>query len=352
MRRIFTSTIFVAAILVASLNSFGQTTCSTPTTSGTASNYNQVDASVVTIANGSTIVTYNSPVSVYNTTPPSAIPFYLKLRKIENGGAADFTAQVTIKWGAGGAQSFACATSGTIAGPSGNSTSDPSTNYYFTITPSTPLPVGTNFQISVAIHNTGNKQMQVTGYAIDNNAVTPSGAALPVKFQTLNARSINNTVSLQWNVASEENLNGYSVERSNDGRNFSQIAFVNAKGESDYSFVDSKPATVSYYRIKSVDVNGRYGYSTVALVKSGSSSIVIKAFPSPVIKNVSIQHPTAIAGNSIVISSADGRVIKTIIPAAGAQQTDVDLSSAKAGLYVVRFNGVNGESETLKILKQ
>jgi hypothetical protein len=351
MRRIFTSTIFVAALFAASFNSFAQTTtCSTPSTSGTAANYNQVDASTLTINSGATS-TYNSPIS-YFSTATATIPFYLKLRKIENGGNADFTAQVTIKWGAGGVNSFTCTTSGTIAGPSGNSTADPSTNYYFSITPSTQLPAGVNFQISVVIHNVGNKNMQVTGYAIANGAVTPAGAALPVKFQSLDARPVSSSVSLRWNVASEENMSGYNVERSTDGRNFSQIAFVSASGQSDYSFVDSKPTATAYYRIKSVDINGKYGYSTVALVKSGKSSIVLNAFPSPVIKSVSIQHPTATAGTSISVSSADGRIMKTIIPAAGMQQTEIDLSGAKAGLYLVRYNSGNGESETLKILKQ
>jgi hypothetical protein len=80
--------------------------------------------------------------------------------------------------------------------------------------------------------------------------------------------------------------------------------------------------------------------------------IVIKAFPTPFIKNVSIQHPTAVAGSAISISSEDGRIVKTIVPAIGTQQTDIDLSSSKAGLYLVRYSNGSGETETLKILKQ
>lgn len=179
-----------------------------------------------------------------------------------------------------------------------------------------------------------------------------SETVLPVKFSSLDARATNSSVSLKWNVATEENLSGYNVERSADGSSFSKIGFVKAEGNNSYSFVDSKPSSISYYRIKSVDIDGRYAYSTVALVKGGKSMIVLKAFPIPFIKNVSIQHPTAVAGSLITISSQDGRTIKSIVPAVGMQQTDVDLSLAKAGLYLVRFNNGNGEVETLKILKQ
>jgi hypothetical protein len=44
-------------------------------------------------------------------------------------------------------------------------------------------------------------------------------------------------------------------------------------------------------------------------------------------------------------------VIKAIALTAGVQQTSVDLASAKAGVYVVRFvNGMN--IQTSKIIKQ
>jgi hypothetical protein len=354
MRRIFTFSFIAIALSLASFNSFGQTaSCSTPTTSGTATDYNQVDASITTINNAGGAVTYNSPISTYSfTTPPPAIPFYLKLRKIENGGSADFTAQVTIKWGTGGANSFTCAVSGTIAGPAGSSTADASTNYYFTITPNTPLPQGTNFQISVAIDNVGNKQMQITGYAIDKNAQTPGGAALPVKFQTFEATPSSNSVSLKWMVATEENLSGYEIEKSFDGRNFSKLSFVNAVNQSTYTFVDSKSSGTVYYRIKSIDVDGRYAFSTIALIKAGKSMIMLNAFPSPFVSSFSLDHGTATAGSLITISGQDGRAIKTIIPAVGSQRTPVDLSAAKAGMYLVRYKNGNGEVETLKILKQ
>jgi len=344
MRRI--STLVFALAVVCALKTHAQTTCSTPTTSGTISNYHQVDASTLAINSGTT-VTYNSPISYYNSTPPSAIPFYLTLQKLQTGGNSNFTASVTIKWGTGGSQNFTCATSSTVGGPS-----DAGTTYYFSISPSTPLPAGTNFQISVAIHNQGNKDAQIVAYGIDKNAITPAGAALPVKFSSFDAKPSANSVSLIWNVDAEENVSGYAVQKSSDGRNFSDIGFVNASGSNSYSYLDTKAGAAAYYRIKSVDVDGKYSFSTVVLVKGASAAIVLKAFPTPAVKDITIQHTTATANSLLTISAEDGRVVKSIIPSKGAQQTVVDLSSEKTGLYLIRYVDGNGQVETLKILKQ
>jgi hypothetical protein len=80
--------------------------------------------------------------------------------------------------------------------------------------------------------------------------------------------------------------------------------------------------------------------------------IILNAFPSPFVSSFSLDHGTATTGSLITISGQDGRAIKTIIPAVGSQRTPVDLSAAKAGMYLVRYKNGNGEVETLKILKQ
>lgn len=345
MRRIFTLSLFAAALLVASFNSFGQTaTCSVPS-SPSPSDYRQIAQSQAIPANTST--TYNSPVAVYaTTTPPTAIPFFLTLQNVGSGNGTGFSITTTIAWGANPTKTYTCTQSSNLGTPSSSGTT-----YYFSIQPSVALPQGTNFQIQVSIAN-GNKPLQVTAFGIDKNASTPAGATLPVKFQSLEAKQTNGAVSLNWLVAAEDNMSGYSVEKSTDGRNFSAIGFVNASGSNSYSFVDGKPLSVSYYRIKLVDVDGRYSYSTVAVVKNGGSSIVLNAFPSPVISSFTIQHGTAGAGSLISVSSEDGRVVRSVVPATGTQETKIDLSSAKSGLYLVRYTTASGETQTLKILKQ
>jgi hypothetical protein len=72
----------------------------------------------------------------------------------------------------------------------------------------------------------------------------------------------------------------------------------------------------------------------------------------PAIKDITIEHATAIRGSQLTISSEDGRLIRSIVPASGTQQTLVDLSSVKPGLYIVRYSNGNGEVESMKLIKQ
>jgi Secretion system C-terminal sorting domain len=213
------------------------------------------------------------------------------------------------------------------------------------------VTAGQRFQIKITLNLTGTTNNTVT---IDNFAtnLTESSVVLPVKFSSLDARTTNNSVSLKWTVGSEINVTGYEIEKSSDGRNFSKIGFVSAAAQTSYSFVDTKPSPVSYYRIKSVDGDGKYAYSTVTLLKAGKSTIVLKAFPSPFTNSLSVQHGTAAAGSLITINSEDGRLIKSVSPVPGTQQTDIDLSTAKPGMYLIRFAIGNNDVQTLKILKQ
>ncbi|MFT3912165.1 MAG: T9SS type A sorting domain-containing protein [Ferruginibacter sp.] len=86
--------------------------------------------------------------------------------------------------------------------------------------------------------------------------------SLPVTFTSIKAYRKNKNINIEWNVQNEMNVNGYEVERSNNGTQFTSIAFVNAKTNNNqsanYLSVDSKPANgYNYYRVKSIDVDGK-----------------------------------------------------------------------------------------------
>jgi hypothetical protein len=209
---------------------------------------------------------------------------------------------------------------------------------------------GASFKLKITF-NIGGSNPQIK--TIDNfrtNAAA-SQIILPVRFSSFNAKAGAGNVALTWNVEAEENLSGYEVERSNDGRSFSKIGFVAASSQKSYTYTDSRPLVSGYYRIKSVDVDGKFMYSTVISLKGGRSTVLLKAFMSNQ-NTLTIQHDAALSGSRISISSADGRLIRSLAPSTGAQQTVTDLSSAKAGLYLVRFDSGNGEAETLKVIKQ
>ena len=179
-----------------------------------------------------------------------------------------------------------------------------------------------------------------------------SQAPLPVTFIGFEAKKTVGGIALNWKVGGEENVNRYEVERSTDGRNYTTLGTVSTTKSDNYSFVDGSSVTTAYYRIKNVDNDGRFKYSTVARLVNGKSQIVIKAFPQPVMSQLTIQHPSITGNGLISVSSADGRLVKAVKPVVGSMQSYVDMSGLQKGMYMIRFDAGDGSVETMKVIKQ
>jgi hypothetical protein len=275
----------------------------------------------------------------YYATPQSTIEFVFSASAANSGVPTTPTVLIITETG----DTLSASASQTFKGAS--------VDYYFTFNLGTTLPANTNFKIAV-IMTLGAKA--VTASTLATNAIrgiSPAKSPLPVTFAGFYAKNNNGYTSLTWNVATESSVNGYEVQRSIDGSNFAKIGFVAASNSSSYSFIDSKVGDVIYYRIKSIDFDGKYSYSIIVNIKGLQSDVVMKAFPMPVQSELTIQHSAANGNSKLEIISADGRMIKALVLTEGSQQTNVDLSAAKSGVYVLRF--VNGSYiQTAKIIKQ
>lgn len=175
---------------------------------------------------------------------------------------------------------------------------------------------------------------------------------LPVNFVSIDARKATNGVQLTWKVAGEENVARYEVERSTDGRSFTTVVAIGKTGMDTYTYLDANNSSTAYYRIKNLDNDGKYKYSTIARIVNGKTSILLKAFPQPVQNQLTVQHPIITGNGLITLSAADGRVVKSIKPAAGSMQTYLDMTSLQKGMYLMRFDAGDGVVEAVKVMKQ
>lgn len=187
---------------------------------------------------------------------------------------------------------------------------------------------------------------------LDNiTAASNSQAPLPVKFYGLAAKAVASGVELTWKVGAEEKLSGYDIERSTDGIHFAKVGFVAASNKGEYTFTDASHLPTVYYRVKSMDIDGKFGYSTIVALQGNKTSVVVKAFMSER-NTLTVQHDAAEAGSRVLVSSIDGRTIATQVVSPGVQQTRVDMAAAPAGLYIVRFDNGSGTMQTIKVVKQ
>ena len=110
---------------------------------------------------------------------------------------------------------------------------------------------------------------------------------LPVKLISFSGRLNGTKVDLNWVTANELNTKQFEVERSGDGRTFSKLATVNARGNTNtptsYDLVDPVPLQgVNYYRLKMVDVDGKFEYSQIVIIRIDNSvQLVTKVAPNP-----------------------------------------------------------------------
>ena len=216
------------------------------------------------------------------------------------------------------------------------------------------FPPGGRYRFRIElIPNTGGGQPG-ENIAFDDWRTNGTFAAipLPVNFIGFDARRQNNTVQLTWKVAGEENVVRYEVERSLDGRSFSTLASLDVHGKDTYHYTDAAGSKTVFYRIKNIDGDGKFRYSTIIRLVNGQTEIVLKAFPQPVLNQLTLQHPV-VNGNALIsLSTADGRVVRSLVPAAGSMQSAVDMSTLQKGVYLLRFDAGNGEVRSVKVVKQ
>ena len=104
-----------------------------------------------------------------------------------------------------------------------------------------------------------------------------SGSVLPVEFTHFDAEKRNNHIQLTWGTSNEVENDGFSIERSNDGKKFEEMGFIVGEGYStsqiNYAFTDRAPQSgKNYYRLKQIDFNGNLTYSKIRVVELDSES--------------------------------------------------------------------------------
>jgi Secretion system C-terminal sorting domain len=139
---------------------------------------------------------------------------------------------------------------------------------------------------------------------------------LPVEIISFRAVEQNNKVILNWATASESNNSYFEIERSINGNQYQPIGRVAGIGTTSqtthYSFTDFAPfITTNYYRLKQMDIDGRYKYSAILAIrfdKKLKKNVTIS--PNPVSDKINIRISSDAATNGgIRVINASGQTI-------------------------------------------
>ena len=167
---------------------------------------------------------------------------------------------------------------------------------------------------------------------------------LPVELLSFKAVLDGSKVKLTWITAQELNNDRFEVEHSDDGLSFKTVGTVKGNGTissvSDYTFTHSGLSTgFHYYRLKQVDFDGQFEYSSIERVSLGAFedvSIRIHPNPSEDVANIRVNEGIA---TLFEILTMKGTVLKSIEYRDGASSHTFDISQFNKGIYLVRVQG-------------
>jgi len=172
---------------------------------------------------------------------------------------------------------------------------------------------------------------------------------MPVKLFDFTANRNEGKASLQWTTVTETNSDRFMIERSIDGKKFNSIGSVKASGNSsgkvNYTFPDNdvaNPSQTFFYRLKVVDVDGKYEYSQIVRLAGAASFNTLNIYPNPASSVVTLSLNAGKKEQvSCTIISIEGKSIRSVIKniEKGVNSFNIDVSDLPPGVYIIKVNG-------------
>jgi Secretion system C-terminal sorting domain/Kelch motif len=198
----------------------------------------------------------------------------------------------------------------------------------------------------------------LTGFPGEFNGAALTSFIIPVELTSFTASVIGNEVTLNWRTATEVNNYGFQIER-NSGAGFVEVGFVPGAGTISepqlYSFKDADLQSGEYsYRLKQLDFDGTFEYSSVAVVEVVTPSVFLleQNYPNPFNPTTTIGFSLATDSKvSLKIFNALGQEVKSIVNGSmtsGFHEIAFDASEFNSGVYFYRIDatGVDGQNFT------
>lgn len=180
--------------------------------------------------------------------------------------------------------------------------------------------------------------------------------SLPVTGLVLNAIKQGKEILLKWETTAEINSSHFIMERSTIiGNLFDSIGIKAAAGNrstlSKYSLLDLSPAKgMNYYRIKQVDRDGKFVYSSTIAINF-EAGIIVSCYPNPTSSIIKLDIGTVdIDAFSYRLYDMNGKLLK----AASIKQkvTSINIMALKAATYIIKIFNKQIETTTVVILKK
>jgi hypothetical protein len=165
-----------------------------------------------------------------------------------------------------------------------------------------PTEIGNAVVSSLALRTVDNTLLVGThGYGMWRTVLSMVG--LPVTISKFTGTLQGKNALLEWETSTEINSKHFELEKSFDGIGFRKIATIPAAGNSNstlkYRHTDLEPLTENnFYRLRSVDLDGKEKVSNIVLVKLPNASQGIVVLGNPFKDNILLRFVKAPRGKA------------------------------------------------------
>ncbi|MDA9563739.1 hypothetical protein N9R81_03570 [Flavobacteriales bacterium] len=206
------------------------------------------------------------------------------------------------------------------------------------------------------VWNGGNGYAEKIGLSsFSEFAVASASFVLPVELSDWKSRCEDNQVRLYWQTQSEENLDYFEIERSLNGYNYEVIKKIAAQGNvnliTNYFETDDYSMDV-YYRLKSVNFDGYFEYSTP--IYQSACSLNTDWITVESIDNGNLTIRSSLQSSEqfqIILVDALGKVLftRTDWVDSGMTSLSISCSHIATGTYFLSCIGNQGTVHTQKL---
>lgn len=181
-------------------------------------------------------------------------------------------------------------------------------------------------------------------------------STLPVALANFQGVQNDKSVALTWQTLSEAGNSYFSVQRSQNGRDFTSIGRVTGNGDqsivSTYAFADVSPLNgENYYRLEQFDLSGESTFSEMINVRfNKTDQAELAIYPNPLSTDVLIiDNPESVRATSVSVLSSSGQVmVSEVNLTVGNNAVPVPLTP---GVYLLKFSTAEGD-QVKRILVQ
>jgi choice-of-anchor B domain-containing protein len=200
--------------------------------------------------------------------------------------------------------------------------------------------------VSVTYSKAGYISQTITGIVLANGVVTLQNVALqpapvPVELIDFQGFTDKEKIKITWKTATEINVKAFEIEKLSTKNGLEDWQIINTtkanNTPSDYISFDKNPKVgTNYYRLKTVDLDGRFSLSKVIAVEFSNTKPSVFLYPNPSKNRLFLSNNSYTDNQTVLIMDIVGKVVmqSTI----GQGRTGFDISSLSNGAFFLKVD--------------